>query len=216
MLGEECAEVDLDRRGVWGDRLFAVRDAEGKLGSGKNSRRFRHLEGLFACRARYDGEVPEIALPDGQHVRGDDPRVHERLSEVFQTNVTLAREADVPHFDSYGIHLVSTAALAWLRERLPQSRIDERRFRPNIVIEHPGTGQPELAWIGRTLRVGGAVLKVVEPTGRCRMTTAAQSDLPFDPGVLRCIAQEAGEDFGVYAEVLRPGRIARGDQVVTA
>jgi len=27
---------------------------------------------------------------------------------------------------------------------------------------------------------------------------------------------EAGEDFGVYAEVLQPGRIARGDPVTIA
>jgi len=216
MLGEECEAVELDARGVRGDRLFAVRDAEGKLGSGKNSRRFRHLEGLFACRARYDGEVAEITLPDGRRVRGDDPRIDDVLSEILQAEVKLAREADVPHFDSHPLHIVSRAALDWLRLRLPQSRIDERRFRPNIVLEVPGSGQPELSWIGRTLRAGGAVLKVVEPTGRCRMTTAEQGDLPFDPGVLRCIAQEAGEDFGVYAEVLTPGRIARGDPVVAA
>ena len=45
------------------------------------------------------------------------------------------------------------------------------------------------------------------------MTTSAQTDLPFDPKILRCIAQEAAEDFGVYAEVLQPGRISRGDPV---
>ena len=45
------------------------------------------------------------------------------------------------------------------------------------------------------------------------MTTAAQTELPFDAKILRCIAQEAGEDFGVYAEVLQPGTISRGDEV---
>lgn len=45
------------------------------------------------------------------------------------------------------------------------------------------------------------------------MTTLAQSELPVDPGVLRCISQEADVQFGVYAEVLTPGRIAVGDAV---
>ena len=37
--------------------------------------------------------------------------------------------------------------------------------------------------------------------------------LPEDPRVLRSIAQEAGDDFGIYAEVLTPGRISLGDRL---
>ena len=116
----------------------------------------------------------------------------------------------MPHFDSSPIHLLTSASLEWLRSRLPESRIDERRFRPNLVVS---SGQSELCWIGKILEIGEARLKVVEPTGRCGMTTFAQTDLPFDPKILRCIAQEAGEDFGVYAEVIQPGRISQGDEV---
>ena len=38
--------------------MYAVRDPEGKLGSGKNSRRFRRMPGLHEFAARYDGDVP--------------------------------------------------------------------------------------------------------------------------------------------------------------
>lgn len=211
MLGEECADVELNARGVRGDRHFAVRGADGKLGSGKNSRRHRHIEGLFSFRARYADEWPEITFPDGQRMRGDDPQIDNVLSEVLRVAVTLAREGDVPHFDASPIHLVSTASLDWLRSRLPGSRVDERRFRPNITL---ATDQSELSWVGRTLHIGNTVkLRVTAPTGRCGMTTFAQTDLPFDPKILRCIAQEASEDFGVYAEVLAAGRISRGDEV---
>lgn len=206
MLGEECAAVVLEARGVAGDRLYAVRDAEGKLGSGKDSRRFRNIEGLFGFRARGEGRV-EVAFPDGRRMRADDPAIHAALSAALGMPVRLARESDVPHFDSDPIHLVTTGALDWLRSRLPGSRIDARRFRANIVVEASG----ELAWIGRTLRLGQAVLRVTSSTARCRMTTLGQEDLPADPRVLRAIAQEAGQQFGVYAEVLTPGRIAVGD-----
>lgn len=37
MLGERCAHVDIDERGVQGDRRFAVRTSEGKFGSGKTT-----------------------------------------------------------------------------------------------------------------------------------------------------------------------------------
>jgi uncharacterized protein YcbX len=210
MLGEPCDEVELNTRGVRGDRQFAVRSADGKFGSGKNSRRFRHLEGLFSFRAQLAGDCPEITFPDGRRLRADDPAIDSTLSAVLGMPVTLARERDISHFDASPIHLVSTASLQWLRSRLPQSRVDERRFRPNITVS---SDERELSWLGKTLCIGGVELRVTAPTGRCVMTTSAQTDLPFDPKILRCIAQEAGEDFGVYAEVLQAGRISRGDPV---
>lgn len=208
MLGEQCDAVEIDNRGVVGDRVFAVRDPEGKLGSGKNTRRFRSIDGLFGFRARGEGDV-EIAFPDGRRMKAGDPAIHEALSAALGTPVRLARESDVRHFDADPLHLVTTGSLDWLRSRLPGSRIDERRFRPNVVVE----GSDELAWVGRTLRVGEVSLRVTATTERCRMTTLAQSELPVDPGVLRCISQEADVQFGVYAEVLTPGRIAVGDAV---
>jgi len=48
------------------------------------------------------------------------------------------------------------------------------------------------------------------------MTTLAQGDLPEDAKVLRCLAQDAQAQFGVYAEVVKPGRVAAGDPVVLA
>jgi hypothetical protein len=48
------------------------------------------------------------------------------------------------------------------------------------------------------------------------MTTLAQADLPSDPAVLRAISQHADVQFGVYAEVVAPGRIALGDSVILA
>ena len=210
MLGEECAELELETRGVRGDRRFALRSDDGRLGSGKNSRRHRHLEGLFTFRARYTGDFPEITFPDGRRMVADDPQIDRALSEALRTPVTLVSEEGTAHFDSGPIHLVSSASLEWLRSRLPASRIDERRFRPNLLI---ASAESERAWIGRSLHIGGVRLRVTDPTERCGMTTFAQSDLPFDPKILRSIAQEADQLFGVYAEVVHPGRISRGDAV---
>jgi len=210
MLGEERAEVELETRGVRGDRRFAVRGDDGRLGSGKNSRRHRHIDGLFTFRARFAGDAPEITFPDGRRLAADDPKIDRALSEVLSTPVTLVPEDGISHFDSGAIHLVSSASLEWLRSRLPGSRIDERRFRPNLLIT---SAESEQSWIGRTLHIGEVRLRVTDPTERCGMTTFAQSDLPFDPKILRSITQEADQLFGVYAEVVQPGRISRGDAV---
>jgi len=214
MLGERCQSLTLNARGVEGDRLYAVVDANGKLGSGKTSRRFSRIDGLFRFRAAYDGDVPAITFPDGRCLRGDDPGIHDALTTAFGQPVTLAREGAISHFDASPVHLVTTASLAWLAEIAPGSQLDERRFRPNILVEVAGATTIEREWLGRTLRVGGDVaLAARRMTARCVMVTLPQSELPEDPRVLRSIAQEAGDDFGIYAEVLTPGRISLGDRL---
>jgi hypothetical protein len=45
LLGEPLEEVEVDERGFVGDRLFAVVDSNGKIGSGKTTRRFPCLPG---------------------------------------------------------------------------------------------------------------------------------------------------------------------------
>jgi len=209
MLGERCDALEVDARGAAGDRLYAVRDAEGKLGSGKSSRRHVRIEGLFGFRA--EGEPPRITFPDGSNLLADDPAVHAALSAALRTPVTLVREGQVSHHDSNALHLLTTSSLAGLKKALPGAGIDERRFRPNLVIE----GEGENRWIGRTLRVGDEVrLEVVDWTERCVMITMAQSELADEPRILRAVAQgEAEALFGVYAEVLSSGRIKLGDEV---
>ena len=57
MAGESLDEVDLEPRGVVGDRWYAVVDGDGKLASGKHSHRFRRRDAVFdfAARTTSDG-----------------------------------------------------------------------------------------------------------------------------------------------------------------
>ena len=72
----------------------------------------------------------------------------------------------------------------------------------------------ENAWIGRTVHVGDGVrLNITGPCRRCVMTTLAQGDLPKDSGILRTAAQYNGVNVGVYASVLRGGRVRRDDAI---
>ena len=214
MLGEPCEYLDVNARGVEGDRLFAIRDANGKFGSGKSTRRFRQIDGLFRFQAVYDGNVPVIRFPDGRRMRGDRPDMHAMLSHTLGQPVTLAREAGISHLDAGPVHLLTTAALTWLRAAVPAVAADERRFRPNLLIDVPGDTQIERCWLGKMLSVGEEVrLRVSGATERCGMVALAQADLPDDVRILKCMAQEAALHFGVYAEVLVPGRITRGDSV---
>jgi len=212
MGGEPLRTARIDGARLRGDRAYALR-TEGKLGSGKNSHRFRRVGGLLDVRARYDGDVPVMTFPDGRTLRGDDPGVDAALTGALDAPVRLVPEDGAVHVDVAPVHLVTTASLRWLSDHLPDARIAVPRFRPNIVVDVPGAEPAESAWVGRRLRIGGAELAVVEPTERCVMTTAAQGDLPHDARVLKTLADRSELMFGVYLDVVTPGDIATGDAV---
>lgn len=218
MLGEHRERLRLDRRGVLGDRLFAVRDEAGKFGSGKTTRRFRRMDGLLRFRATYDGttdgDTPLITFPDGVTLRGTDPAIHQRLTESLGLPVQLAREGDISHFDAASIHLVTSASLRALAALLSRDQIDERRFRPTVVIETDGMGFQEDAWVGHDILLGDEVrLRVAERTERCVMVDMDQADLQAWPRALRTLAQTRDACLGVYADVLVPGTLRCGDHV---
>ena len=110
---------------------------------------------------------------------------------------------------------VTTATLDHLRALTPDSRFEVPRFRPNLVIEptDAAEGFIEDGWVGRTLALGDARLRVDRPCPRCVMTTLRQGDLPQDPAVLRTAVQANGGNVGVYASVIRPGAVGQGDAV---
>jgi hypothetical protein len=175
MLGEPCEYLDLNARGIEGDRLFTIRDPNGKFGSGKSTRRFRKIDGFFGFCAVYEGDVPAILFPDGRTMRGDHPELHAALSNTLGQPVTLARETGISHLDAGPVHLLTTASLAWLRAALPNVYADARRFRPNLLIDIPGETQVEQGWLGKMLSIGDAVrLRVSASTKRCRMVALAQ------------------------------------------
>gem|GEM_PF-1545121 len=44
MLGESWPSLEVNDRGIQGNRLFAIRDQQDKFGSSKNTRRFRKVD----------------------------------------------------------------------------------------------------------------------------------------------------------------------------
>ncbi len=119
-------------------------------------------------------------------------------------------------FDCATVHLLTTTTLDSLQRAHPRGRFDVRRFRPNIVVDLPGSQAafPENDWIGHTVRIGDQVrLYITGPAGRCVMTTLAQGNLPNDSGILRTAVQQNRANVGVYATVVHGGTIRHGDRV---
>ncbi|HEX3932191.1 MAG TPA: MOSC N-terminal beta barrel domain-containing protein [Nocardioides sp.] len=209
MGGESLESVELDVRGLAGDRAYAVVDGDGRLASGKHSRRFRRRDQVFEFASRsaaggvrvsgrgHDWPVPSAEL-DGF------------LSEAMGDDVRVLPETSTPYFDAGAVSLVGTASLAWCREHLDVDA-DRRRIRPNLVVETDEAFVEE-SWTGQ-VAVGAARLRPVQRIERCRMIDIAQEGLPGDGRWLKALTLDREMSLGVYLDVVRPGRIAVGDQV---
>src|SRR4051794_24085013 len=95
MRGERLAQAQVEPRGFVGDRQWAVYTADGGIGSGKSSRRFRRVDGLLGFRASLDGSAgaaPLIETPAGQRFRADEPAADELLSAELGQPLQLGRE----------------------------------------------------------------------------------------------------------------------------
>lgn len=264
MAGESLESAALTRRGIPGDRGWAVYD-ESRNGITGGKR----LPVLRRCRAAaastpIPGAPPppaEIILPDGARFRTDAPDAAARLSALCGRTVTLRSlgpegsesaprltmaaetpetirelmglapgepEADMSafpaerlrelrqgnFFDAFPIHLLTRTTLRTLERLAPESNWDERRFRANLLVDaDDSAGYPELAWIGRRLLLGEAVLEVVTGCPRCVMVTHALDDVPQDPRIMRTLVRETHHIAGIYARVERAGVIRVGDEL---
>jgi uncharacterized protein YcbX len=163
--------------------------------------------------ASLDRAVPEAVLRDGITAP-----VESRLIEIG------AGAPPGTFVDFAPLHLLTSATLDRIAGLSPYRRAHLERYRPNVVIGTGAAGFTENDWLGRDLRVGeDLVLRVIARTPRCAVPTLAHGELPRDAWALRILARHnrvspmADSDpepcAGVYAEVLRPGRISAGDPV---
>jgi len=120
------------------------------------------------------------------------------------------------YLDAYPLMLMTTSALRTLTASLPESVIDVRRFRPNLIIDTGDQpGHPELDWVGRTFSLGGAVIEMVATCPRCVMVTREIAPgVPADRAILRHIVRQLDQDLGCYATIVQPGEIRAGDPLV--
>ena len=163
--------------------------------------------------AALDRAVPEAVLRDGV-----DAQVPAELMEIGGGGPPGS------FVDFAPLHLLTTSTLDRIAQLIPHGQADLERYRPNIVIRTAAAGFTENGWLERILRLGNdLVLRVIARTPRCAVPTLAHGALPRDPDALRVLARHNRVEpldsldpepcAGVYAEVLRPGRIRTGDPV---
>lgn len=110
------------------------------------------------------------------------------------------------------ISLINLRTVTSLGEHIGM-KLDPIRFRANLYFDHaePWT---ELDWIGRRLRIGDVVLKVVRRTRRCPATSVNPESAVRDVDLPAAIREYRSHgDLGIYAEVEYGGTVAPGDEI---
>jgi len=212
LLGESLAGIEAGERGCAGDRLWPVRTAENRIGSGKSTRRFAAVAGLLELRAAAAGGTVMVSFPDGTTLPAGHRDAPARLSAALGRPLTFARETDVSHFDDGPVSLVGTASIGAIAEARGEP-VAAARFRANIL---PESSEPyvEQSWIGRLVRLGTATLRVTLLSVRCVMIDMKTADLPAQPGNLKAAGRVNDTALGVIAKVVTPGTVELGDVAV--
>ncbi|OUZ12182.1 hypothetical protein BHE97_03055 [Aeromicrobium sp. PE09-221] len=208
MGGESLRKVDLDDRGLVGDRWFAVTDDDGRFAALKNTRRFKRRDRVVDYRASTTADTVVVACAEDRWRVGD-PALDEHLSTRLGTRVRVTAEDTAPHQDGGAVSLIGSATLQWCAERWGPAG-DARRLRANIVVE---TSVPfeEEDWVGSTVRIGTAALHIVERVRRCRVIDVAQDGVVPQASWLKELGRERDLLLAVYADVTGRGVIALGD-----
>jgi len=226
------AAIDLRRWGAVGDRAFVVVDERGRVVSLPRTGAFAGL------RARHDGDLAfhegdallcrgPVALAEAVRVEAHAGPVPGRvvagpwtalLSQRAGRPVRLVK-LDEPGAgnDVAPVTLVGTASLARLAERVG-APVDARRFRMLVELE-TDVPHAEDEWRGRRLRGEEVELVVGLPVPRCAAITRHPDRGDRDQPLVRAIRDDrgtgpSGVPFGVYAEVVREGRLRVGEELV--
>ena len=231
--------IELDEHGVVDDRRFTV-FADGRVFDGTK------FGPLVQVRAELQHDPVRLTLtfPTGEVVSADvalgepiHPVIHDRrftarpvigpwadaLSAHAGRQLELIRSERLPgERDRNPVSILSDASVEELARQGNDGRpLDARRFR---MLIHVAGARPhqEDEWIGSEVRIGEAVVRVTRPDPRCVITTQDPDTGRRDFATLHAIKAYRGMrdgrkiDFGVYADVVTPGPISVGDEVLPA
>ncbi len=231
-------EIELGPDGARGDRAFYIVDERGRMQNGK---RIGELHALVADYDRTAGRL-SLSFPDGTRAEGA-PEYGDPVETSFFSRSVMARpligpwsealssfigrpvqivaptESAIDRGPEAAASIISRASLRRLAEEAKAEAVDGRRFR--MLVEVDGIGaHEEDSWMGRQVRIGGALIAVGGNIGRCVVTTRDPESGQVTLPTLKLLAGYRGEvesteplPFGIYAAVVEPGPVRVGDSV---
>ena len=110
----------------------------------------------------------------------------------------------------------ASSAACNLGRKVPPSCLN-RRFRANFYARWDNQDDPffENSLVGKTLKIGEWLeLMIIERDPRCTMITLDPDTAEPTPKILQHLGRNYDGDAGVFAAVLKRGRVNKGDPIL--
>ena len=217
MAGIPTGSALLGWHGLEGDRRFAFRRMDDRSGfPWLTASRLPELLCYQPTNVNGDDDPSHVLTPNGSSIELMSPELNAEISARVGNTVELMK-LKRGIFDEAAVSLISLATIAGIG-REAGLNLDRRRFRANIVLETECTDTfHEDQWVGRTLLFGehdqGPAVNVTMRDLRCVMINLDPETAEPDPRVMKTVMRLNENYAGVYATVVRTGRIAVGDPV---
>ena len=228
---------------VAGDRVLNFRFADAPVADSAWCRKYHgvvlaNTPGLARLQLRFDGYAHRVVIIHKNQILADnslDEAGRRRLADAITAYVLsldeqplkdqpahlplkLVGDGKTPRYqdnEAGQVTLHSRESLASAALALSDAKLDEQRFRHNIVIEGVAAWA-EQSWVGHGLRVGEVAFETVVPKVRCLATHAnpltGERDLAVMQILQRAFAQKE-PTFGVGMLSKAGGVIRLGDAV---
>jgi uncharacterized protein YcbX len=231
--------VQLERTGVLANRRFYIVDADGRrYGQIRDGELVRVRPEYDPDTERLTLTFPDGTIATGTVELGDELTTDfygrpvtgrialgpwsDALSTAFRRPLRLVQAKPGEAIDRGRGH-VSIISEASLRELARHAgtdavAVDGRRFRMLFQVDGVEAHEED-AWLKRHVRIGESVVRLRGTVGRCAITTQNPETGVADLDTLRVLKDYRGRnnkgelDFGVYGEVVEPGRVCVGDVV---
>jgi uncharacterized protein len=233
-------EVELTLAGVPDNRRFYLIDERDRMVNGKHvgaltaavaeyDHATRHLTVRFpdgadvSARVELDGSVDTAFFSQSVRARLVSGPFSDAISAQVGERLRLVEgDPDRGGIDRGrvgGVTVISRASLAALARVAGKPNVDARRFRMLVEVDGlPAHGED--GWVERDVRIGAALVRMRGHVGRCAVTTRHPETGAVDLPTLDLLASYRRDAatteplaFGIYGEVVEPGRVLLGDSV---
>src|SRR5262245_20543482 len=240
MALEQRSEVQLEAGGVRGNRRFHVIDGDGRLLNGKQLGELQQVaalwseeKGMLALRFP-DGSIAEgtveldVPVSTSFYGREVEGRIvagpwREALTSFAGRDLLLVQAVDAGDAVDRGpasVTALSTGSLEAMREAAGiREPIDPRRFRMLFGVDGVAPHEED-SWVGRSIRIGDAIVDFRGNVGRCIVTSRHPETGVRNLPTLDVLAEYRSDvrtterlPFGVWGAVSEPGLVRLGDVV---
>ncbi len=219
MTGECVTQTMVMNYGLYGDRSHVILDEKESFFTITQFPPLVRYQASFSAPESLDAyPEPVITTPGGETYKWSDStwlrEIEEESSKQLTKKVYHPENVPIGPIEEEHLLIVTDASLDALSASWGK-KTDERRFRPNLKISLlEKTPFVEETWEGKVLQIGKEVMiEIVKPCERCMIITVDPETGGKHPDLLKKVAKEHRNLFGMYAKVIQMGKINANDEV---